>query len=212
LQQIRIMRVKGRKHWVHIKDGYYAINKILERKRKRDVSIICKVEWAGSLTTDWVSEDALCRKSCKLLFCFICFNTLYSTRVKLIIIVLYTDKLAKTMYLNVDDDDETDDDELEPPEVKSIESNDNKIKKENGSNEELPEKVKSDGGVKIEEENTDYETDNDTQPSQVESNDKIKKENYGPYDEDTVNGEEQPEEVKSNNLDVKIEEEDTDNE
>ena len=41
---------------------------------------------------------------------------------------------------------------------------------------------------------------------------KIKKENYGPYDDDTVNGEKQPEEVKSNNLDVKIEEEDTDNE
>ena len=95
-----------------------------------------------------------------------------------------------------------------PPEVKSIESNDNKIKKENGSNEKLPEKVKSDGGVKIEDEDTDNETDNDTQPSQVESNDKIKKENYGPYDEDT-DGEEQPEEVKSNNLDVKIEEEDT---
>jgi len=66
-------------------------------------------------------------------------------------------------------------------------------------------------GVKIEEEDTDYETDNDTQPSQVESNDKIKKENYGPYDDDT-DGEEQPEEVKSNNLDVKIEEKDTDNE
>ena len=32
------------------------------------------------------------------------------------------------MYLNVDDDDETDDDELNPQEVKSIESNDNKIK------------------------------------------------------------------------------------
>ena len=84
LQQIRIMRVKGRKRrwvhikrkrWVHIKDGYYAITKILERKRTRDGSIICKVEWVGSLTTDWVSEDALCRKSCKLLFCFICFNT-----------------------------------------------------------------------------------------------------------------------------------------
>ena len=41
---------------------------------------------------------------------------------------------------------------------------------------------------------------------------KIKKENYGPYDDDTVNGVEQLEEVKSNNLDVKIEEEDTDNE
>ena len=41
---------------------------------------------------------------------------------------------------------------------------------------------------------------------------KIKKENYGPYDDDTVtvNGEEQLEEVKSNNLDVKIEEEETD--
>ena len=97
------------------------------------------------------------------------------------------------MYLNVDDDDETDDDELNPQEVKSIESNDNKIKKESG-------------------EDTDNETDNDTQPSQVESNDKIKKENYGPYDDDTVtvNGEEQLEEVKSNNLDVKIEEEETD--
>ena len=58
----------------------------------------------------------------------------------------------------------------------------------------------------------DNETDNDTHPSQVESNDKIKKENYGPYDDDTVNGEEQLEEVKSNNLDVKIKEEDTDNE
>ena len=97
-------------------------------------------------------------------YCFVLFVLIHvdSTRVKLIIIVLYTDKLAKTMYLNVDDDDETDDDELNPPEVKSIESNDNKIKKEN----------------------------------------------YGPYDEDT-DGEEQPEEVKSNNLDVKIEEEDT---
>ena len=143
-------------------------------------------------------------------YCFVLFVLIHvdSTRVKLIIIVLYTDKLAKTMYLNVVDDDETDDDELNPPEVKSIESNDNKIKKENGSNEKLPEKVKSDGGVKIEDEDTDNETDNDTQPSQVESNDKIKKENYGPYDEDT-DGEEQPEEVKSNNLDVKIEEEDT---
>ena len=67
------MRVKGRKRWVyikrkrwvHIKDGYYAITKILERKRKRDGSIICKVEWVGSLTIDWVSEDALCGKSCK---------------------------------------------------------------------------------------------------------------------------------------------------
>ena len=39
---------------------------------------------------------------------------------------------------------------------------------------------------------------------------KIKKENYGPYDDDTVNGVEQLEEVKSNNLDVKIEEEETD--
>ena len=165
-------------------------------------------------------------------YCFVLFVLIHvdSTRVKLIIIVLYTDKLAKTMYLNVDDDDETDDDELEPAEVKSIESNDNKIKKENGSNEKLPEKVKSDGGVKIEDEDTDNETDNDTQPSQVESNDKIKKENgedtdnetdndthpsqvesndkikkenYGPHDEDT-DGEEQPEEVKSNNLDVKI--------
>ena len=173
-------------------------------------------------------------------YCFVLFVLIHvdSTRVKLIIIVLYTDKLAKTMYLNVDDDDETDDDELEPPEVKSIESNDNKIKKENGSNEKLPEKVKSDRGVKIEDEDTDNETDNDTQPSQVESNDKIKKENgedtdnetdndthpsqvesndkikkenYGPHDEDT-DGEEQPEEVKSNNLDVKIEEENTDNE
>ena len=114
------------------------------------------------------------------------------------------------MYLNVDDDDETDDDELNPQEVKSIESNDNKIKKENGSNEKLPEKVKSDGGVKIKDEDTDNETDNDTQPSQVESNDKIKKENCGPYDDDTVNGVEQLEEVKSNNLDVKIEEEETD--
>jgi len=82
---------------------------------------------------------------------------------------------------------ETDDDELKPPEVKSIESNDVKIKKENGSNEELPEKVKSDVGVKIEEEDTDNETDND-QPSQVESNDvKIKEENYGPYDYETDN-------------------------
>ena len=126
-------------------------------------------------------------------YCFVLFVLIHvdSTRVKLIIIVLYTDKIAKKMYLNVDDDDETDDDELNPQEVKSIESNDNKIKKESG-------------------EDTDNETDNDTQPSQVESNDKIKKENYGPYDDDTVNGEEQPEEVKSNN--VKIEEEDTDNE
>ena len=90
------------------------------------------------------------------------------------------------MYPNVVGDDETD-------------------------NEALPEKVKSIVGVKTEEEDTDYETDNDTQPSQVESNDKIKKENYGPYYDDT-DGEEQPEEVKSNNLDVKIEEEDTDNE
>ena len=114
---------------------------------------------------------------------FICFNA-YSTQVKLIIIVLYTDELAKTMYPNVVDDDETD-------------------------NEELPEKVKSIVGVKTEEEDTDYETDND-QPSQVESNDKIKKENYGSYDDETDN-EELPEKVKSN-LDVKIEEEDTDNE
>ena len=127
---------------------------------------------------------------CSVLFVLIHVD---STRVKLIIIVLYTDKIAKRMYLNVDDDDETDDDELNPQEVKSIESNDNKIKKESG-------------------EDTDNETDNDTQPSQVESNDKIKKENYGPYDDDTVtvNGEEQLEEVKSNNLDVKIEEEETD--
>ena len=59
-------------------------------------------------------------------------------------------------------------------------------------------------------EDTDDETDND-QPSQVESNDvKIKKENYGSYDDETDN-EELPEKVKSN-LDVKIEEEDTDNE
>jgi len=43
------------------------------------------------------------------------------------------------------------------------------------------------------------------------SNDKIKKENYGPYDDDTVNGEEQPEEVKSDGG-VKIKDEDTDNE
>ena len=65
--------------------------------------------------------------------------------------------------------------------------------------------------VKTEEEDTDYETDND-QPSQVESNDvKIKEENYGPYDYET-DDEELPEKVKSNNLDVKIEEEDTDNE
>ena len=124
---------------------------------------------------------------CSVLFVLIHVD---STRVKLIIIVLYTDKIAKKMYLNVDDDDETDDDELNPQEVKSIESND-KIKKESG-------------------EDTDNETDNDTHPSQVESNDKIKKENYGPYDDDTVNGEEQLEEVKSNNLDVKIEEEETD--
>ena len=132
---------------------------------------------------------------CSVLFVLIHVD---STRVKLIIIVLYTDKIAKRMYLNVDDDDETDDDELNPQEVKSIESNDNKIKKENGSNEKLPEKVKSDGGVNIKDEDTDNETDNDTHPSQVESNDKIKKENYGPYDDDTVNGEEQPEDVKSN--------------
>ena len=115
---------------------------------------------------------------------FICFNA-YSTQVKLIIIVLYTDKLSKTLYPDVVDDDETD-------------------------NEELPEKVKSIVGVKTEEEHTDYETDND-QPSQVESNDvNIKKENYGSYDDETDN-EELPEKVKSN-LDVKIEEEDTDNE
>ena len=64
--------------------------------------------------------------------------------------------------------------------------------------------------MKTEEEHTDYETDND-QPSQVESNDvNIKKENYGSYDDETDN-EELPEKVKSN-LDVKIEEEDTDNE
>ena len=152
---------------------------------------------------------------CSVLFVLIHVD---STRVKLIIIVLYTDKIAKRMYLNVDDDDETDDDELNPQEVKSIESNDNKIKKENYgpydddtvNGEKQPEEVKSDGGVKIKDEDTDNETDNDTQPSQVESNDKIKKENCGPYDDDTVNGEEQPEEVKSNN--VKIEEEDTDNE
>ena len=95
-----------------------------------------------------------------------------------------------------------------------------KIKKENYgpydddtvNGEKQPEEVKSDGGVKIKDEDTDNETDNDTHPSQVESNDKIKKENYGPYDDDTVNGEEQLEEVKSNNLDVKIKEEDTDNE
>ena len=93
-----------------------------------------------------------------------------------------------------------------------------KIKKENYglydddtvNGEKQPEEVKSDGGVKIKDEDTDNETDNDTHPSQVESNDKIKKENYGPYDDDTVNGVEQLEEVKSNNLDVKIEEEETD--
>ena len=99
-------------------------------------------------------------------YCFVLFVLIHvdSTRVKLIIIVLYTDKLAKTMYLNVDDDDETDDDELNPPEVKSIESND-KIKKENYgpydddtvNGEEQPEEVKSDGGVKIKDEDTDNE-------------------------------------------------------
>ena len=184
LQQIRIMsRVEGREDFVLLEDGYYAITTILGRKRKRDGTVQCKVEWMGSLTTDWVPEDALCRDSCKLLFFFIFFNT-YSTQVKLIIIVLYTDELAKTMYPDVVDDDETD-------------------------NEELPEKVKSVVNVKTEEEDTDYETDND-QPSQVESNDKIKKENYGSYDDETDN-EELPEKVKSN-LDVKIEEEDTDNE
>ena len=70
---------------------------------------------------------------------------------------------------------------------------------------ESNDKIKKESG-----EDTDNETDNDTHPSQFESNDKIKKENYGPYDDDTVNGVEQLEEVKSNNLDVKIEEEETD--
>ena len=72
-------------------------------------------------------------------YCFVLFVLIHvdSTRVKLIIIVLYTDKLAKKM--------------------------------------------------------------------------KIKKENYGPYDDDTVNGEKQPEEVKSDGG-VKIKEEETDNE
>jgi len=68
-------RVKGRKDGVHFGEGYFGITKILEGKRKRDGSVQFKVEWMGSLTRDWVSEDALCRKSCKLLFCFICFNT-----------------------------------------------------------------------------------------------------------------------------------------
>ena len=48
--------------------------------------------------------------------------------------------------------------------------------------------------------------------SQSCSDVKIKKKSYGPYDYET-DDEEQPEEkVKSNNLDVKIEEKDTDNE
>ena len=125
-------------------------------------------------------------------YCFVLFVLIHvdSTRVKLIIIVLYTDKLAKKMKIKKENYGPYDDDTV------------------NG--EKQPEEVKSDGGVKIKDEDTDNETDNDTQPSQVESNDKIKKENYGPYDDDTVNGVEQLEEVKSNNLDVKIEEEETD--
>ena len=71
-------------------------------------------------------------------YCFVLFVLIHvdSTRVKLIIIVLYTDKLAKKMKIKKENygsyDDETD-------------------------NEELPEKVKSNLDVKIEEEDTDNE-------------------------------------------------------
>ena len=69
MQQIRIMsKVEGREDFVHLGDGYYAITRILERKRKHDGTVQCRVEWMGSLTTDWVPEDALCRDSCELLF------------------------------------------------------------------------------------------------------------------------------------------------
>ena len=57
MQQIRIMsRVEGRKDGVHLEDGYNAITTILGRKRKCDGTVQCKVEWMGSLTTDWVPE------------------------------------------------------------------------------------------------------------------------------------------------------------
>ena len=68
-------RVKGRKDGVPLEEGYFAITKIVGGKRNRDGTVQFKVEWMGSLTRDWVPEDALCRKSCKLLFRFICFNT-----------------------------------------------------------------------------------------------------------------------------------------
>jgi len=63
-------RVKGRKDGVHLEEGYFAITTIVGGKRNRDGTVQFKVEWTGSLTRDWVSEDALCRDSCKLLFCF----------------------------------------------------------------------------------------------------------------------------------------------
>ena len=64
-------RVEGRKDGVHLEDGYNAITTILGRKRKCDGTVQCKVEWMGSLTTDWVPEDALCRESSMLLFFYL---------------------------------------------------------------------------------------------------------------------------------------------
>ena len=57
MQQIRIMsKVEGRKDFVLLGDGYYAITRILGRKRKRDGTVQYRVEWMGSLTTDWVPK------------------------------------------------------------------------------------------------------------------------------------------------------------